>query len=287
MEDYEIVYAPSLDALTMTREQLAEAASAPTLAVVVNPLGDLPGAEKEGKLVASYFPAQARTVQVRSKATPEAVLAALKGKTYWHFASHGTFSWDDARQSGLYMSGRKVLTVGRLLETNDLGRPRLVVLSACETGLYDIKRSPDEFIGLPGAFTALGAAGVLSTLWPVDDTATALLIAKFYELHLGTGLSPPAALRRAQLWLRHATNWDLQAYARGAARQGRLESRHLSDIEAKLSEEGLTHSRNAATIQWVAPAGRDPGGKRSAAAKALARPYGHPYYWAGFIYTGL
>lgn len=126
-----------------------------------------------------------------AQATPESVLAALKGKTYWHFASHGTFSWRDARQSALVMHGREALSVGRLLETDGLGRPRLVVLSACETGLYDIARNPHEFIGLPGAFAALGAVGVLSKLWPVDDTATALLIARFYGLHMGRRLAPP------------------------------------------------------------------------------------------------
>ena len=94
------------------------------------------------------------------------------------------------------------LTVGRLLETDGLGRPRLVVLSACETGLYDIDHNPDEFVGLPGAFAALGAAGVLGTLWPVPDDVTALLMARFYELHMGSGLAPPTALARAQAWLR-------------------------------------------------------------------------------------
>jgi CHAT domain-containing protein len=116
--------------------------------------------------------------------------------------ARGTFSWGDARQSGLYLSGRELLTVGKLLEADGLGQPRLVVLSACETGLYDISRNPDEFVGLPGTFTALGAAGVLGTLWPVSDAATALLIAKFYDLHMDGRLPPPTALRRAQAWLR-------------------------------------------------------------------------------------
>ena len=98
------------------------------------------------------------------------------------------------------MHGDARLSVGRLLETDGLGRPRLVVLSACETGLYDIRRNPGGFVGLPGTFTALGAVGVLGTLWPVSDAATALLIAKFYELHMGQRLAPPTALRRAQLW---------------------------------------------------------------------------------------
>src|SRR5262245_14325057 len=216
-DTYEIVYAPSLDALTSAQRQIANAVPT-SLAAVVNPTGDLDGTEKEGRLVASHFEANARTVLEREKATPDAVLAALKGKTYWHFASHGKFSWRDARQSHLLMHGHDELSVARLLETDGLGRPRLVVLSACETGLYDMSRNPSQFIGLPGTFVALGAAGVVGTLWPVSDAATSLLIAKFYELHLGAArLPPPTALRQAQLWLRQSTNASLAAYATVAA----------------------------------------------------------------------
>jgi CHAT domain len=164
------------------------------------------------------------------------------------------------------------LTVGRLLETDGLGRPRLVVLSACETGLYDINDNPDEFIGLPSTFTALGASGVLGTLWPVSDVATALLIAKFYELHMGLGVAPPTALWRAQLWLRQATNAELEAYTRPATEQGRLENRHVAEIERDLGEEGLTRSRNSALIEWIEPEAAQAGGKDMARTKRLARP---------------
>jgi CHAT domain-containing protein len=96
------------------------------------------------------------------------------------------------------------LTIGRLMEARgSLGRPRLVVLSACETGLYDIDRNPDEFVGLPATFMQAGAAGVVGSLWLVDDLATALLMAKFYDLHQGGargGVTPPTALRQAQTW---------------------------------------------------------------------------------------
>jgi CHAT domain-containing protein len=224
----------------------------------------------------------------REAATPAAVLAALKGKTHWHFASHGTFSWADARDSALIMHGLARLSVGRLLEANGLGHPRLVVLSACETGLYDINSNPDEFIGLPGTFTALGATGVLGTLWPVSDAATTLLIARFYDLHLGQGLPPPTALSRSQAWLRQATNVDLQAYARAAARRGQLKSRHLRDIEQELGADALQSSRNNALVEWATPdPTRAPNKKVYGSPNRVARPYAHPYFWAGFIYTGL
>jgi CHAT domain-containing protein len=186
-----IVYAPSLQALVSARDQIATPKPA-TLAAIVNPTGDLPGTEKEGNLVASYFPEKNRTVLEQAAAAPESVLIALKGKTHWHFASHGMFSWEDARESGLIMHGRVALSVGSLLRADGLGHPRFVVLSACETGLYDIGNSPDEFIGLPGTFTALGASAVVGTLWPVSDAATALLMAKFYELYMGKQVPPQA-----------------------------------------------------------------------------------------------
>ena len=267
-DSYEITYAPSFEALAAARRDVAKPRPA-TLAAIINPTGDLPGTEAEGALVASHFAAKTRTLLERDAATPNAVLAALKGRTHWHFASHGTFSWTDARQSALLMNGQAPLSVGRLQDADGLGRPRLVVLSACETGLIDIARNPDEFIGLPGAFMAIGAAGVIGTLWPVSDEATALLMAKLYDLHMTARLSPPTALSRAQAWLRDATQDGLKIFAKAAARRGRLETRYLTQLERALSAEML---KGEAT----SPSSTQPD-----------RPYAHPYYWAGFIYTGI
>ena len=293
-DDYEIVYAPSLEALTAAQRQIAKPAPT-TLAAVVNPTGgikgwDLPGAAYEGKLVASHFPGKARTVLVGPAAKPDAVLAALKDKSYWHFATHGAFSWEDARQSGLYLSERKLLSVGTLLQADGLGRPRLVVLSACETGLYDISRNPDEFIGLPGTFTALGAAGVLGTLWPVADTATALLIAKFYELHLGRHVAPPTALRRAQLWLRQASNVELDRLCQGrrqpgAARQEprggdrRGAERDWAQALAQGSAGRVGYGRAATRRRERAPRRQENGPRRSPRCQAL-----HPSLLLGRVH---
>jgi CHAT domain-containing protein/tetratricopeptide (TPR) repeat protein len=284
-EDYEIVYAPNLQALVSAQARIAKAAPA-TLAAVINPTGDLKFTELEGVTVAARFPGKVRTVLHRTAATPDAVLAALKNKTYWHFASHGTFSWDDARQSALVMHGNARLSVGRLLNTDRLGPPRLVVLSACETGLYDIGHNADEFVGLPGTFAALGAAGVISTLWPVDDQATWLLIAKFYELHMGAArLPPPTALSRAQAWLRNATEADVRAYAKAATAQGKLERRHLMELEHALSGEDSPRRRLGGITPEATPIAAKT--KAAGTSKRPPRPYTHPDFWAGFIYTGL
>jgi len=57
----------------------------------------------------------------------------------------------------------------------------VVVLSACETGLADIARLPEEFIGLPTGFIQAGAAAVVASLWPVRDEAALNVINHFYQ----------------------------------------------------------------------------------------------------------
>jgi CHAT domain-containing protein len=73
---------------------------------------------------------------------------------------------------------------------------RLVVLSACETGLGKLSRG-DELVGLQRAFLYAGTPAVVTTLWKVDDRATFELIRAFYT-RLDSA-NPVEALRQAQL----------------------------------------------------------------------------------------
>src|SRR5947209_6899559 len=92
-------------------------------------------------------------------------------------------------------------------------------MAACQTALG---RGTPAYgvIGLTGAFLHAGAARVLSTLWTVDDEATAALMSAFYRGLFLDHLSPSAALHRAQLSIAASPRWRSPYYWAGVVLYG-------------------------------------------------------------------
>lgn len=142
-----------------------------------------------------------------------------------HVAAHGYFNVDNPYDSGFGVGptdaargyfdrftqmnkfhpsrkpeadGMRLLTVAMAMTELRLRACRLVVISACESGVPRI-HGGGELTGLPNAFLLAGAKSVIASLWKVDDRATYLLMRYFYEEWTGgCGAEPSPAVALAK-----------------------------------------------------------------------------------------
>jgi CHAT domain-containing protein len=131
-------------------------------------------------------------------------------------------------------------------------KANLVVLSACETGLGKLS-SGDALVGLTRAFIYAGTPSVVASLWNVEDSSTAALMASLYK-NLKT-MSKVEALRQAQLEL-----------IRGEARSDLLARRGIGGV-GKLGEVPEAKPLSDGAIPVSISTSR-------------------PYFWAPFILVG-
>jgi CHAT domain-containing protein/tetratricopeptide (TPR) repeat protein len=245
----------------------------------------LPGTRREVTALAALFPKDKTEVLLGSDAGEQKLDALiadgrLKRFRLLHFATHGDIRPDSAWHSAL------LLARDRLPDDTAATRPGvkrydgrltvetlsgwqldadLVTLSACETGL-GAPISGEGFLGFTQVLFKVGARSLVLSLWKVDDTATALLMTRFYENLLGQreGLKAPLpraeALREAKQWLRELSRKDAESLA-VALGKGELRG----------------------SVSPLKPLAEPP---KEAVGQKGDRPFAHPYYWSAFILLG-
>lgn len=177
----------------------------------------------------------------------------LKAYPVVHIASHFRFVPGNDMQSYLLMGDGSHLSLAELKSsTNLFGGVQLLTLSACDTGMGD----GTEVEGFGAMAERQGAEAVISSLWPVADASTKVLMKEFYRIRESSpGMPKLEALRQAQLELLGMT-----------AKPGRSEKPMGASIQ-----EPAQGKHPAETPRFRV----DP---RS--------PYAHPYYWAPFFLMG-
>jgi CHAT domain-containing protein/Tfp pilus assembly protein PilF len=143
-----------------------------------------------------------------------------------HFGTHGFLDSAHPELSGIVLSlfdrqGREQDGYLRVNEIFNLKLPvELVVLSGCRTGLgKEIKG--EGLVGLTRGFMYAGATRIVVSLWDVSDEGSAKLMVHFYRGMLGPErLSPPSALRAAQIALWKDGRWQAPYYWAAFVLQG-------------------------------------------------------------------
>lgn len=166
-------------------------------------------------------------------------------------------------RSGLLLAGANNALMGKKLPEGvddgiltakeisqlDLRGLDLVVLSACQTGLGEIKG--DGVFGLQRGFKKAGANSLLMSLWKVDDEATRLLMTQFYK-NLTSGMSKYESLKLAQKYVRE---YEIEVEVKSDVRPS---------VSAHAKEQAHRNSSNEKNYKKV-------------------KKYQDPYYWAAFI----
>jgi hypothetical protein len=162
----------------------------------------LPGAEEEALYVAKLIGAQALTGK---RATKQEIVGEAKRADFLYFATHGIASSDNPLSGGLLMFSANEFEQGwwtaEEIQASEL-HARIVVLSACQTGLGKVHRA--GIIGLSRAFQIAGVPRVAMSLWSIDDKATTELM-RLFVAYLQQH-TPSESLRLAMLDIKRRQN---------------------------------------------------------------------------------
>ena len=252
-------------------------------------LAPLPGTRYEVEALARLFKADDRPVPTllgTDASEPEldhlSTLGELGRYSFIHLATHGVIDEGNPVRSAVILTQtglpdpleqvlhHKPAYDGRL-SVREIQRgwelkAELVTLSACETALGR-EAGGEGFVGFTQALLMSGTRSVCLSLWKVDDTATALLMQRFYanllgrRAELGRPMLKAEALREAKTWLRGLRRAEVLA------------------LTAELSG-GVVRGKDAEARQPVEPGTTDtPAGENE-------RPYASPHFWAAFVLAG-
>jgi hypothetical protein len=250
----------------------------------------LPGSRLEVEAIAELCTEEAPPTILLGSDASERRLDALASSgeldryRYIHLATHAVMDDEVAMRSALILSqeeedvaferalaGEEVydgrLTAEQIVRTWKIDAD-LVILSGCETALGK-EPGGEGFLGFSQALFVAGARSLILSLWKVEDTATMLLMRRFYENILGRfgetrevgnqAYGPGEALPKA------AALWEVKRWLRG-----------MSSEEAEVLLGEIPGARERGIV-LPKPSGEE---------TVPERPYADPRYWAAFVLIG-
>jgi CHAT domain-containing protein len=178
-------------------------------------LKDLPWAAAQASEIKTFYPNS--IVLLDRYAREQDVRRLMEWADVAHFATHLIADERSPMLSMLPLAGEEnpaprerdgVLQTFEFYSMN-LSRLRLVVLSACQTGIERYYKG-EGAISLARPFQAAGIPLVIASLWPVESFTSKELMVAFHKHRKGDGLSTAQALRQAQIDMIRSNSSELR-----------------------------------------------------------------------------
>ncbi|MBF2020094.1 MAG: CHAT domain-containing protein, partial [Hydrococcus sp. C42_A2020_068] len=256
-----------------------------SIGIVEDATEDLPYTAYECETLASKYQIDPSKRLQRRQATVRAYRQLANQVQFLHSSHHASANPNNPLESALILSDRN-LTLGELLTPGwrkDLQHLSDVYLNNCETN-FSVNQITDDLLSISTGFLCAGARSVVSTLWSVDDCASALLAIFYYEFR-NSGSSRPQALQQAQQKLRNLTGKQLKdeylEQLKSHLQQQYQQAMANAKATKELDEEQFQNYQKIANkiqrqIEHTLPVHCN-----------SLYPFTSPYYWAGFISQGL
>jgi CHAT domain-containing protein/Tfp pilus assembly protein PilF len=221
IERFRVTYAPSVTLLASLQKELKQRNTKGLIAFADPVLSSDPSkisAEQQGSRlqnlirlryskeevegIASLYPKDSQQIYLAHDATEEKFRSEnISQYEVVHFATHALIDEEVPRRSGIVLTSEAKGQSDGVLQMHEIWNlnlnTKLVVLSACETGLGKLVRG-EGMVSLMRAFFYAGTKSIVVSLWNVDDNSTADLMKAFYT-HMKNGMSSAESLRQAKL----------------------------------------------------------------------------------------
>ncbi|CEJ44858.1 TPR repeat-containing protein [Umezakia ovalisporum] len=178
----------------------------------------------------------------------------------FHFAGRVMNNYNDPQKSALPLINGEQITLAEICQKN-LSNYKLVTLSSAETEGSKNQNITTEYVDLASGFTCGGVPYVVTTLWTVESSSSALVMIDFYR-RLQLNKSPVIALAEATLWLKELTALELTKW--------------YEDLLKNLDHNELRTIGYLATYLY-----------KSSKMVPDKKLYNHPYYWAAYKMLGV
>jgi CHAT domain-containing protein len=224
IQDYRLVFAPSSSLFVylsaaadrkagVIQEKLLSVGNPTFSRVRFDSLRDLPASVTEAREVSRSY--QNQKLLIRDDARESTIRAEIETADVGHFAMHYVLNEQSEMLSGFPLTPEpddlsSDAGVNGFLQAHEiyrlnLRRMRLVVLSACSTGIERQYRG-EGAVGAVRPFLMRGVPTAVASLWPVDSDATAELMVSFHKHRRNDPEPVGQALRDAQIEMLQAAN---------------------------------------------------------------------------------